>query len=123
MNSSNSNVGRFGNSVTNLENFEFINYKELADYKNLPLVFGNNKDFKNLYNDLKKINFPLNSISKYYLYESRRWDLETYEKTVIKLPPKNYIISLENFISLKKTNNFDKYKIFDYRINDQLILK
>jgi cell division septal protein FtsQ len=105
------------------ENFEFINYKYLENYKNLPLVFGNNNDFKKIYSDLKKINFPLNLISKYYLYESKRWDLETYEKITIKLPPKNYITSLENFLNLKKTNNFDKYKIFDYRVIDQLILK
>lgn len=105
------------------ENFEFINYSDLDSFKNLPLVFGNKKDFKKLYTDLKKINFPLILISKYYLYESKRWDIETYEKNIIKLPPKNYIKSLENFLNLKKTNNFDKYKIFDYRINNQLILK
>ena len=35
----------------------------------------------------------------------------------------NYILSLENFIDLQNKKNFDKYKIFDYRINNQLILK
>jgi cell division protein FtsQ len=105
------------------DNFELINFKYLENYKNLPLVFGNIENFKILYSDLKKINFPLNLISKYYLYESKRWDLETYKKVVIKLPPENYIISLKNFVDLKKENDFDKYIIFDYRINDQLILK
>ena len=105
------------------DNFELINFKYLENYKNLPLVFGNIENFKILYGDLKKINFPLNLISKYYLYESKRWDLETYNKVVIKLPSENYITSLKNFMNLKKKNDFDKYIIFDYRINDQLILK
>ena len=52
--------------------------------------------------NLKKINFPLELIKKYYFYESKRWDLETYEKKVIKLPTKNYIKSLENFMNLRK---------------------
>ena len=41
----------------------------------------------------------------------------------IKLPIKNYEISLQNFIDLKDQINFGKYQIFDYRINNQIILK
>jgi cell division protein FtsQ len=103
--------------------FELINYKDLKSFENLPLVFGDKDNFELLYLDLKKINFPLNKIAKFYLYESKRWDFETDEKIVIKLPSKNYILSLENFMGLSEKKNFDKYKIFDYRINNQLILK
>ena len=39
------------------------------------------------------------------------------------LEVKNYEISLQNFIDLKDQINFGKYKIFDYRINNQIILK
>ena len=73
--------------------------------------------------NLKKIDFPLDLISKYYFYKSKRWDLETNKKVIIKLPPKDYIISLKNFMNLRNEISFDKYKIFDYRIKDQLILK
>ena len=41
----------------------------------------------------------------------------------IKLPIKNYQESLKNFKNLRKQSNFNKYKTFDYRIKDQLILK
>ena len=105
------------------ENIELIPYIYLENFKNLPLVLGNKESFKTLYKELKKINFPLDLIVSYYFYESKRWDLEISEKVIIKLPSKNYVPSLINFISLRKNNNFDKYKIFDYRINDQLILK
>ena len=41
----------------------------------------------------------------------------------IKLPIKNYDQSLMNYTNIIGKKNFQKYKIFDYRINNQLILK
>ena len=105
------------------ETFDLINFLDLEDYKNLPVVFGKQNDFKILYKNLKKINFPLNLIKKYYLYESKRWDLEIDKNKIIKLPTENYTKSLVNFMNLSKENNFDKYSIYDYRISNQLILK
>jgi cell division protein FtsQ len=105
------------------ENINLIDFIVLENYRNLPIVFGNKENFKDLYINLKKINFPLDLIKKYYYYESNRWDLEIYQKKIIKLPTKNYIQSLKKFINFKKENNLDKYQVFDYRINHQLILK
>jgi cell division septal protein FtsQ len=105
------------------ENYNLIDHINLKNYSNLPDVFGNKKSFRIFHQDLKKINFPLNLIKKYYLYETKRWDLETYEKKIIKLPTKNYIKSLENFMNLRNENNLQSYNIFDYRIKNQLILK
>ena len=45
------------------------------------------------------------------------------DKKILKLPEKNYTESLINFMKLKENTNFEKYKIFDYRLNNQLILK
>jgi len=105
------------------ENIDLINYIDLDQYKNLPTIFGDIENFKILYKDLKKINFPLSLIKSYYLFESKRWDIKTYNQKVIKLPPKNYVKSLENYMNLKKENIFNIYKVFDYRMNNQLILK
>ena len=105
------------------ENIDLINFINIQKYKDLPIVLGDEKYFKELYENLKKINFPLEIIKRYYSYESKRWDLETYNKIIIKLPPENYIKSLKNFMELEKEKNFDKYNTFDYRINNQLILK
>ena len=41
---------------------------------------------------------------------------------LIKFPIKDYISSIKNFISNKDNKNFTNYKIFDYRIKDQLII-
>ena len=102
---------------------DVINFIELEEFKNLPLVFGDAKNFKNFYDNLQKIDFPLNEIKTFYFFESKRWDLLTKENQLIKLPIKQYNQSLLNFKNIKDKINFEKYKTFDYRINDQLILK
>ena len=102
---------------------ELITYRSLVEFQNLPVVFGDRDNFKNFYNNLKKIRYPVNSIKSLYYFESQRWDLLTKKNKLVKLPNKNYIKSLVNFLSIKDRDNFAKYKTFDYRINDQLILK
>tara|TARA_A100001015_G_scaffold7284_1_gene9008 strand:+ start:135 stop:791 length:657 start_codon:yes stop_codon:yes gene_type:complete len=105
------------------EKIELIEFKNLPNYQTLPYVLGNADNFKIFYTNLKNINFPLDIITKYIFYESNRWDLEIKNNQVIKLPSENYTKSLENYLKLKSKNNFEKYKLFDYRINNQLILK
>lgn len=105
------------------DKIELIDFVNIKKYQGLPYVFGNRNDFKIFYNDLKKIDFPFDLISKYTLYESKRWDLETTDKIVIKLHSKNYLKNINNYLDSRNKQNFKKYKIFDYRINNQLILK
>ncbi len=98
----------------------YFNYKNFA---NLPIVFGDENSFMVLYKNLKKLNFPIKKIKSFYLFETKRWDLTTERNQLIKLPIKNYQESLKNFINIKDQSNFEKFKIFDYRIKGQLILK
>ena len=105
------------------KNGKAIKFFEIDELSNLPLVFGDHKSFSDFYKILKKVNFPLSEIKKFYLFESKRWDIVTKNNQTIKLPIKNYEISLQNFIDFKDQINFGKYKIFDYRINNQIILK
>jgi len=102
---------------------KLVKFIKLQKYKDLPYVFGDQDNFRLFYKSLKKINFPLPIITKYTLYESNRWDIETIDKEIIKLPKKKYNKSLSNYLSIRKKNNFKKYKIYDYRIEGQLILK
>ena len=104
-------------------NGSIVKFQNLERFKHLPVVFGDHKSFKNFYDDLISINFPIDQIQKYYLFETKRWDLITNKKQTIKLPTKNYMKSLKNFMEIKNQTSFKKYKIFDYRINNQLILK
>lgn len=102
---------------------KLVNYIKIDEFKNLPEVFSDKKNFELFYKELKKINFPLNVVKKFLFFETKRWDLETFDGKVIKLPIKSYTKSLENFLTLKDQDDFKKYKIFDYRIDKQLILK
>ncbi len=103
--------------------FDIIEYKKIEKYKNLPVIYGDKKNYKELFQNLKNINFPTNLIAKYFLFDSNRWNLELIDQKLIKLPPNDYKKSLKNFLIIKESINFDKYKIFDYRLKNQLILK
>tara|TARA_B100001057_G_scaffold487520_1_gene570372 strand:- start:280 stop:936 length:657 start_codon:yes stop_codon:yes gene_type:complete len=105
------------------EKIDLIKFKNIPNFKNLPYVIGDQQNFKIFYNDLKKINFPFNQIKKYTLFKSNRWDIETINKITIKLPTKNYIEKLKNYLMVKDKTDFKNYKVFDYRIENQLILK
>ena len=102
---------------------DVIDFFYLKDFDKLPLVFGNKENFKPFYYNLMVINFPIEEIKTFYFFESRRWDLITNKNQTIKLPENNYNESLKNFLKIKDKINYGKYKIFDYRIKDQLILK
>ena len=101
---------------------DFIDFQDIERYRNLPTVFGNGKLFYSLYQDLQNIKFPLETIKSFYFFESGRWDLVMYDDKMIKLPNKDYLLSLKNYMESRNNSNFNSYKIFDYRIKDQLIL-
>ena len=50
------------------EKIDLIQFKDIPNYQNLPYIYGNKDDFKIFYNNLKKTNFPLDTIKKYILY-------------------------------------------------------
>ncbi len=101
---------------------KLIKFKTLENYKNLPSVFGGEKNFSEFYLDLKKAKFPLAKIKNFYFFESGRWDLELRDGKLIKLPNKDYLISIENFMTTSLNDKMNSFKIFDYRIQNQLIL-
>ena len=105
------------------EKIDLIDFDNLPELKDLPYVFGNQDEFKIFYNNLLNIKFPFNHVMKYTFYETNRWDIETVDKKVIKLPSKDYIKSIESYLIIKNKKEFKKYKVFDYRIANQLILK
>ena len=105
------------------EKIDLIQFEKIKNFQDLPYVKGNQKEFKIFYTNLKKINFPFEIVKEYILFDTNRWDIETINGKIIKLPSKNYINRLKNYLNLRSKTNFKKYKIFDYRINNQIILK
>ena len=101
------------------EEIKFFNNSIL---EGLPNIFGKQKNFLKIYSALSQLNFPIAEIKSFYYFDIGRWDIILENFKVIKLPVKNFISSLENYMKLRKKINFEKYSIFDYRIKDQLIL-
>ena len=103
----------------NGEEIEFFNNKIL---EKLPNIFGKQKNFLEVYSALTQLTFPISEIKSFYHFDIGRWDIILNNNKVIKLPIKDFISSLKNYMELYKKINFEKYSVFDYRIKDQLIL-
>jgi cell division protein FtsQ len=101
---------------------DLINYVKFNNYKDLPLVFGKEKNFNIFFEELKDLGFSINNVKSFHYFDLGRWDIVLKNNRLIKLPKNNYIEKLKNFILINNNKSFDKYKIFDYRIKDQLIL-
>ncbi len=104
------------------EKGKLINYIELQEFSNLPIVFGKKIKFKSFFDDLKKINFPINEIKSLHYLDIGRWDIILKNEIIVKLPKENYRDILQKFLLVYNDDDFEKYKIFDYRIKNQLIL-
>ena len=100
----------------------YIQFAKLEVFNTLPIVFGGKKYFYSFYKNLMQVKFPVEKIKSFYFFESNRWDLVLKDEKIIKLPAENYIVSLKNFMLSEGNVNFKNYKLFDYRIKDQLIL-
>ena len=100
-----------------------IEFKTIPEFKNLPVVYGDKENFKILFKNLKKINFPMDQIKIYNFFETKRWNIEMNNGQILKLPSQNYVKSLENYLEILANISFKKYKIFDFRTKNQLIIK
>ena len=91
---------------------------------NLPNIYGDyNKDsFFSLLKSIKKSNFKLFEIKNLYFFKSGRWDIETNDNMIIKLPKKNLENSLNLSFDLISNNKFKNIKILDLRQDNQVII-
>ena len=102
---------------------EKIKFLDLKIYENLPSIFGNYKNFNIFYNELDKNGFKIKDIKAFYYFDVGRWDIILKNEKTIKLPEKNYPDLFLKINLMLNDSKFSKYKIFDFRIKNQLILK
>ena len=90
----------------------------------LPFIFGDLdiNEFLKLKNNIDKSNFKFKQISNLYYYKSKRWDIETIQGYLIKLPKENVTYTLNLFDRLRKEKNFTNKRIIDFRQKGQIIL-
>ena len=102
---------------------EKINFIDLKIYEDLPSIFGKYKNFNIFYSDLEKNNFKINRIKAFYYFDVGRWDIVLKNERIIKLPEKNYLDLFPKINLILDDSSFSMYKVFDFRIKDQLILQ
>ncbi len=102
---------------------EKLQHIEVKKYSNLPIIFGNQKNFDLFLKEIQNHKFPEDQIKAFYYFDIGRWDIILKNGKTIKLPEKNYLEALTNLNDIIYNDNFKKYSIFDYRIKDQLILE
>ena len=90
----------------------------------LPIVLGNPSldDFFKIKKDISNSSIKFEDIDKLFFFKSNRWDLELKNEILIKLPTKNSIEALNNYSKAINLPQFSKVKIFDMRINNQIII-
>ena len=101
--------------------------KYTNNFDALPIVYGQNTSshFPEFYRFLKEINFKTEEVEQFKFFETNRWDVFLKSGKLIKLPEDKDKMrkSIKKFISINKDDEFSKFKIFDFRVKNQLIIK
>ncbi len=99
-----------------IENKDFI--------LNLPFIFGNLdiSEFLKLKREIDSSLFEFNEISNLYIYKSNRWDIETRNGILIKLPKNNIKEILNFYVRMSNEKKIDEKAIVDFRQKNQIIL-
>jgi len=92
--------------------------------ENLPFIFGNVEpnDFLKLKAYINNSEFNIEKIKNLYFFKSKRWDIETKDGLLIKLPLNQIEKSLNNLSKIIILEEFKNKKIIDLRQTNQFIL-
>jgi len=98
--------------------------EEFSNNNNLPFIFGNPSidDVIEFYTIIKTSKFNFNNLRNLFYYKSGRWDIETIDGIIIKLPNDNLAKKLQEIHTIISNKDFTNQKIIDARIINQLIL-
>ena len=91
---------------------------------NLPFVFGdiNLVEFFKFKKIIDDSNLSFNEIKNLYYFKSKRWDIETKDGLIIKLPLKGINTSLHLLSKISNKEEFKNIKLIDFRQNNQVII-
>ena len=90
----------------------------------LPFIFGD-LDISEFLKLKKKIDsslFEFSEISNLYQYKSNRWDIETRNGNLIKLPKNNVKEILNLYVRMSNEKKINEKTIIDFRQKNQIIL-
>ena len=89
----------------------------------LPFVFGDLEinEFLKLKKIIDKSGFDYNDIKNLYYYKSKRWDIETKNNLIIKLPKKKLDNTFKILLKIYNNKEFSNLKLLDLRLENQVI--
>ena len=89
----------------------------------LPFIFGSIeiKEFLKLKKIIDNSSFNYDNIKNLYYFKSKRWDIETKDNLIIKLPTTHLEDSFKILLKIYKKEEFKGFKVIDLRQNNQVI--
>ena len=108
-----------------LESGDLIEKSSENKFDKLPIILGSGaeKKFHIFYQSLMMENFEIDLIKEFNYFKINRWDIVLKDGKIIKLPINKYEDSIKEFLSIYKKKDYYDFKVFDFRIKGQLILK
>ena len=90
----------------------------------LPFIFGdlNISEFLKFKKDVDNSLFDFSEISNLYIFKSSRWDIETRNGNLIKLPKNNIEEILNLYVRMYNEKKINEKTIIDFRQKNQIIL-
>jgi len=103
-------------------NGNLIKIKDKED--DLPVIFGSIDvvEFLKLKDLIDNSIFDFSNVKNFYYFKSKRWDIETKDGLLLKLPKDNLVKSFELFINIINKKDLQNINIIDLRQNNQIIL-
>ena len=71
---------------------------------------------------IDQTNFEYSQIKNLFFFKSGRWDIETNDGLIIKLPEDKVYLSLKMLINFLEQNSEKKIKEIDLRQDNQIII-
>ena len=92
--------------------------------QNVPYIFGDFKikNFFELKNAIDETNFNYNEVKNLFFFKSGRWDIETKNGIVIKLPKEKIKNSLQVFVDILSKDQQISINYVDLRQHNQIII-
>lgn len=98
--------------------------KANEDLYDLPVIFGSvdAAGFLRFKNIIDNSIFDFNDVKNLYYFKSKRWDIETQDGLLLKLPKDNLVKSFDLLTNIINKKNFQNVNIIDLRQNNMIIL-
>tara|TARA_Y100000389_G_scaffold106452_1_gene103395 strand:+ start:1057 stop:1728 length:672 start_codon:yes stop_codon:yes gene_type:complete len=103
-------------------NGNFIQTKN--NLKDIPFIFGDiePEEFLKLKLYIDESKFDFDQIKNLFFFKSKRWNIETKEGLIIKLPLNQIDLSLNILSKIMKEEQFKNKKVIDLRNNGQIVM-